>query len=171
MITNYLPKFKMLEVNNLAGLRIGHMLAQTPAADDITVKQVGDVKFIENGLIVGLGAENKIQNYDKTKHAQMFVHYTEELNTLLPGAEYFAVPVEEDGTYPRCIALYIGDAFTTNNYTGTYEGAKYAKVAATGVLELQAAADADSAFIAIPGTLPNGEEGVEFILYRIPAAA
>lgn len=170
MITNYLPKFKVFEVNNLTGLRSGHMLAQTKADAAIATKTVGDYEFIENGIIVGLSATNTVENFDATKHSQMFVHYTEELNTVLPDLEYFAVPVEEEGTYPRCIALYVGDTFTTNNYTGTYEGAKYAKVT-NGVLELQAAADADSAFIATPTTMPNGAQGVEFTYYRFPAAA
>ena len=169
MITNYLPKFKVFEVNNLTGLRSGHMLAQTPADAAITTKSVGDYKFIENGLIVGLSATNTVENFDKTKHCQMFVHYTEELNTVLPDLEYFAVPVEEEGTYPRCIALYVGDTFTTNNYTGTLTGAKYAKVV-NGVLELQTAADADSAFIVAATTMPNGSEGAEFTFYRMPEA-
>lgn len=169
MITNYLPKFKVFEVNNLTGLRNGHMLAQTPADAAIAVKTVGDYDFIENGIIVGLSATNTVENFDKTKHCQMFVHYTEELNTILPDLEYFAVPVEEDGTYPRCIALYIGDTFTTNNYSGELGTAKYAKVV-NGILTMQTAADVDSAFIVTKTTMPNGEDGAEFMLYRMPTA-
>lgn len=171
MITNYLPKFKVFEVNSLTGLRSGHMLSQIPADSAITTKTVGDYKFIENGLIVGLSATGTVENFDKSKHGQVFVHYTEELNTFLSDLEYFAVEVEDGVAYPRCIGLYVGDSFTTNNYTGTYEGAKYAKVGANGVLELQASADADSMFLAVPTTMPNGSEGVEFTFYRMPTVA
>lgn len=171
MITNYLPKFKVFEVNNLTGLRSGHMLSQIPADAAITTKTVGEAKFIENGLIVGLSATRTVENFDKTKHGQVFVHFTEELNTVFSNLEYFAVEVEDNVAYPRCIALYIGDSFTTNNYTGTYEGAKYAKVGSTGVLELQASADADSMFLAVPTTMPNGEQGVEFTFYRMATNA
>lgn len=162
MITKYLPKFKVFEVNNLTGLRNGHMLSQIPADGSITTKTVGNAAFIENGLIVGLGKDGTVVNYSATDCAQIFVHYTEELNTFLSDLEYFAVPVEDSVAYPRCIALYVGDSFTTNNYTGTLAGAKAAKVGTDGVLVLQTEADADSLFLVAEGTLPNGEEAAEF---------
>lgn len=165
MITSFLPTFKVFEVNNLTGLRNGHILAQMKAdVSKIAKKAAGDGEWVENGIIVGLDADGTISNYDATKHAQPFVHYTEELLTFLPELRLFACPIEDGVVYPRCIGLYIGDTFTTNNYTGTYEGAKYAKVT-NGVLELQAAATADSIFKATPTTMPDGEEGVEFQYY------
>lgn len=171
MFAKYLPKFHYMEVNNLTGLRSGHLLSQIPADEAITTVEVSGDKFIENGLIVGLSENGTVENYDATKHPQMFVHFTEELNTLIDELARFAVPVPDgEKAYPRCVALYVGDTFTTNNYTGTYEGAKYAKVAATGQLELQSAADNDTAFLAVPTTMPNGDEGVEFTLYRLPTA-
>ena len=134
MITSFLPTFKVFEVNNLTGLRNGHILAQMKAdVSKIAKKAAGDGEWIENSIIVGLDADGTISNYDAAKH-------------------------------PRCIGLYIGDTFTTNNYTGEYEGAKYAKVV-NGVLELQAEATADSIFKATPTTMPDGEEGVEFQYY------
>ena len=51
MITKYLPKFKVVEVNNLTGLRNGHMLSQF-AADESLATTVNGNKFIENGVIV-----------------------------------------------------------------------------------------------------------------------
>ena len=171
MITNYLPTFKVVEVNNLVGLRSGHMLAQQKAAADIATKSYGEYKFIENGIICGLNADGTIGNYDVAKHgAAMFLHYTEELNTYIDELKYFAVPVEEGVAYPRCIALYVGDSFTTNNYAGTEEGAKFAKVVG-GVLTLQAAADKDSAFIVVESSLPTGEKAYEFTFYRVPSVA
>lgn len=170
MITKYLPKFKSMEVNNLTGLRSGHMLSQFKANSSIAKKAVGDVNFIENGILVGLDSDGTINNFDKTKHGVMFVHYTEELNTVLDELQYFAVEIEDGVAYPRCIALYVGDTFTTDNYTGTYEGAKFAKVT-NGVLDLQTAADADTAFIVGLTTMPNGSKAVEATFYRMPTQA
>ena len=52
----------------------------------------------------------------KKKHALPFVIFNEELNTLFDGLKYYAQEVETE-TYPRAIALYAGDVFTTNNYS------------------------------------------------------
>lgn len=169
MFTNYLPTFKYMEVNNLTGLRSGHVLAQSKANASIKKVTVGSHKFIENGILVGLDADGTINNYDKSKHPVMFVHFTEELNTVIDELDKFAVEADGDA-YPRCIALYVGDSYTTNNYSGDLEGAKFAKVV-DGVATLQTAADADTAFIAVPSTLPNGDEAVELTLYRLPTTA
>lgn len=166
MFTSFLPTFKVFEVNNLVGLRNGHILAQMRAdVANIAKVTAGNTDWVENGIIVGLDADGTISNYDPTKHEQPFVHYTEELLSVLPELRLFACPVEDGVVYPRCIALYVGDTFTTNNYTGTYEGAKYAKVV-NGVLALQEEADSNTMFMATPTTMPNGEEGVEFQYYR-----
>ena len=69
---------------------------------------------------------------------------------------------ENDVTYPRVLPLYVGDSFTTNNYTGTEEGAVAAKVV-NGVLTLQAAADADTLFVAKLATLPAGQKAYHFV--------
>ena len=172
MIRGFLPTFKVFEVNNLTGLRNGHILAQMKAdVANIAKVSAGNGEWVENGIIVGLDAAGTISNYDPAKHEQPFVHYTEEILSIFPELRLFACPIEKEdeddaGTvYPRCIALYVGDTFTTNNYTGTYATAKFAKVT-NGVLELQTAADTDTMFMATPTTMPNGEEGVEFQYYR-----
>lgn len=172
MIRGFLPTFKVFEVNNLTGLRNGHMLAQMKAdVKNIAKVTAGNSEWVENGIIVGLDAAGTISNYDPAKHEQPFVHYTEEILPVFSELRLFACEIEKEdeedaGTvYPRAIALYVGDTFTTNNYTGTYEGAKYAKVVG-GVLTLQTAADANTMFTATPTTMPNGEEGVEFQYYR-----
>lgn len=165
----YRPSFKVLEVNNLAGLRIGHILAQAPAAATIAQKEVYGAKFIENGIIVGLGATGEIENYDKTKHAMPFVHYTEELVTHLVGDDLFAVEVVDgEKAYPRCIGLYVGDTFTTNNVVkGAVDDTAlcYGKVE-NGIINLQAAADGDSMFIVNKTTLATGEVGYECTYYK-----
>lgn len=164
MITRYLPEFKVFEVGSLTGLRAGHMLSQQPAASDIAVKTVnGKYKFIENGIIVGLNSDGTVGNYDKSKHGKAFVHYTEELNTFMDELKYYALPVEEVGnTYPRCVALYTGDAFCTNNVAAEVEGAKFAKVV-NGVLTLETEESADSIFSVKEATLPTGEKAYDFL--------
>ena len=154
MITKFLPEFKVFEVNNLTGLRNGHIVAQMKA--DATI--VGDKEYVENGIIMGLNADGTLSTYDSTKHAVPFVHYTEEILTWLPELKYFAVPVEDGVVYPRGIALYVGDSFTTNNCSGS--GA-YAKVV-NGVLTLQSEAEG-AIFKATASTLPSGEPAYEFL--------
>ena len=167
MITRYLPKFKVFEVGSLTGLRAGHVVSQLPAnVDSIAVKVVDEennVKFIENGIIMGLNADGQLVNWTK---GTMFVHYTEELNTFVDELQYFAVPVEEVGdTYPRGIALYAGDSFCTNNYTYAESvndtNAKYAKVV-NGVLQLQSS-NSGAQFKATKSTLPTGEVAYDFV--------
>jgi hypothetical protein len=152
MITKYLPTFKVVEVNNLTGLRNGHILSQF-VADEALATTVGQNKFIENGVIVSLGKDGKIVPYAE---GTMFVHYTEELNTFIDELQYFAVPVEGD-TYIRCIALYTGDTFTTNNVVkgeGTYGKVVNGKINIVNSAE-------GAAFIVKKSTLPNGEEAYE----------
>lgn len=154
MITKLLPEFKVVEVNNLTGLRNGHVAAQMKADNSI----IGGKDYVENGIIMGLNSDGTLGAYDSTKHAVPFLHYTEEILTVLPELKYFAVPVEDGIVYPRGIALYVGDSFTTNNCSG--EGG-YAKVVG-GVLTLQASAEG-AIFKATASTLPSGEPAYEFL--------
>lgn len=107
--TNLLTKFAVVEVNKLAGLLNGHMIAQMPFAttDD----------YVENGNILYVGSDGVlVDGADATAiKAQPFLHYTEEMPVFMAGNEYFAVEVEDGICYPRAIALYEGDEFTTNN--------------------------------------------------------
>ena len=65
-----------------------------------------------------LGGDLTIGNYDADLHAQPFLVFNEELNTL-NGLKYYAEPVVDGEVYPRSIGLFIGDVFTTNNFDGT----------------------------------------------------
>lgn len=168
----YKPSFKVMEVNNLTGLRVGHVLAQQPAAAGIAKVAFGGDNYIENGIIVGLGKTGEIENYDKAKHAMPFVHYTEEIITYLVGLDSFAVEVPAEGkAYPRCIGLYVGDTFTTNNVVvGEVQAARcYGKVV-NGVINLEAEESNDSMFIVNKTTMPDGKVGYECMYYR-PAVA
>ena len=107
-LTNLLPKFKIVEVNKLAGLLNGHIVAQAPHATA--------ADYLENGQIFYLGAEaDAVLHGDADFKAQPFLHYTEELLPFMNGNEYFAVEVQDGVAYPRLIGLYEGDEFTTNN--------------------------------------------------------
>lgn len=169
MITKYLPEFKVLEPNNLTGLRNGHVLAQMPAAEGLASVTVGTTRFVENGVIACLDAEGKVGNY--VAGHQPFVVYNEELLTVIPGNKYYATPVDEE--YPRGVALYVGDTVTTNNYAlgtaGKLADAKYAKVV-DGIVTLQTAADNATMFIATPSTLADGTPAVELTYYKMANA-
>jgi hypothetical protein len=179
MLYNLFPTFKIVEINNVAALRMGHIIAQTPAYINATEAGVkgqtvkyakhGDYKFVENGLIVGLGKDNKLSNFDVDSHYQPCLVYTEELitanmtNSLNQFANLVDYKDEEGGEYcyVRALPLNIGDTFTTNNYAGS--GSAEATVV-NGVLTLgDAATDYKGPLFAAKLTdLPAGESAVEF---------
>ena len=154
-ILNYLPEFKVVEVNRLTGLTAGHMLSQFKGGEDLTLKAVNGNDFLENGLIVGLNKDLEIDNYDAEAHAQPFLVFNEELNTVISGLKYYAEPVTDGDVYPRAIGLYVGDTFTTNNYAGTT--GDFAAVVG-GVLTL----GTKGIFKAEVATLPTGEAAYKF---------
>lgn len=162
-ILNYLPKFKVVEPNRLTGLVHGHIVAQFPmAADDALVKTVGTpaIKYIENGCIVGLANDGTLVKYGA--QAVPFLVFTEELPTILGGNNRFATEEDADGdVYPRGVALYVGDVFTTDNYAndGDY---KYAKIV-NGVLTLEKTAGENTRFAVEDAILANGDAAKKFI--------
>lgn len=178
MFQKFFPKFKVVEINDAPALRNGHMLAQSPAYaanvsggsyPAVASKTVGDYKFIENGIIVGLGASGIIENFNPEAHAIPFLHFTEELIAgPLDGLDQFAIPTEAGKpAYPRCLALYVGTTFTTNNYTGdfTSNGLTYADVV-NGVLKLGSDV---GPFAVKESTMPDGSVGAEFTYIGYPA--
>lgn len=163
-ILKYLPTFKIVEVNRSTGLVSGHVIAQFPlAADSSLIKNVQeDVNVLENGAIVELKDDLTVDGVNGAS-AQPFLVFTEELNTFMDGLKYFADAADAQGEiYPRGIALYVGDVFTTDNYTGELSGAKFAKVV-NGVLTLQTIADNDTLFAVEESTLPLGDDAGRFI--------
>lgn len=164
-ILNFLPEFKIVEVNRSTGLVAGHVLAQFPLADDADLKVThGGVDYLENGFIVGLGSDLELAPFDPTAHANPLLIFTEELNTFFDGLKWYATVEDEDDNriYPRAIGLFVGDAFTTNNYAGTYTNQAFASVV-DGVLTLQATANAATRFAVEESTLPTGELGLRFV--------
>lgn len=170
-ITKYLPNFKSVEMNRSTGLVTGHVLSQYPAALDITRKTVGDTDFVENGLIVGLNNDLTIGNFDKTKHNEAFIVFTEELNTFLSGLKYFANEEDENGEiYLRAVALKVGDTWTTDNFDGELKGAKFAKVV-DGVITMQTVADDDTLFAVEESTMPLGQDAARVTFLGIKPIA
>ena len=186
-ILNYLPTFKVVEINRSTGLVAGHVLSQfvlDPLSSLIKTVNEGEdneMEFVENGFIIGLNDDLTVDAYDATTHGQPFLLFTEELNRLFPGHKWFATEADADGDiYPRGIGLYVGDVFTTNNFTGelpesapsagdeatvTLATANYAAVV-EGVLVLQATKDQngyDSLFAVEESSLPTGDEAARFV--------
>jgi hypothetical protein len=164
-ILNFLPEFKIVEINRSTGLVAGHVLAQFPLVDGSPLINVkGGVQYLENGFILGLGANLELAAFNPAVHAQPLLVFTEELNTFFDGLKWYATMEDEEDNiiYPRVIGLFVGDAFTTNNYSGTYTTQAFAKVTA-GVLTLQATADGDTLFAVEESTLPTGELALRFV--------
>lgn len=174
-ILNYLPEFKVVEVNRLTGLFSGHILSQQLLdPTSVIINTTNVINVVENGFIVGLAADLQLDAYDATTMAQPFLVFTEEILTFMDSLKYYATEADADGDiYPRAIGLYVGDVFTTNNYNLQLpESAPLAGNAATlteatanfaavinGQLHLQATRDQngfDSLFAIEESTLPDG---------------
>lgn len=165
--TNVLTKYKAVEVNKLAGLLNGHIVAQT------VMKAATPV--VQNGLILFLTKDNELGLINATGASkfQPFLHYTEELLTFAYGNEYFAVTVEDGECYPRAIGLYEGDEFTTNNiknmdFANWDEGEAWATIDTDGALKLVTAYPTASyegpVFKAYKDTLPTGTPAARLVL-------
>lgn len=162
---NQLSKHKIVEVNRLTGLLNGHMVAQAP------YRVVAD--YFDNGAIMFLDdvAELVLGNDAAAQKNQPFLHYTEELLTgPVSGLEYFTVDVVNGVCYPRAIALYEGDQFTTNNIAGTIPaaGVKKFAVLVAGVLTIVDAIPVTAyegpLFVVEKDTLPAGQPAVRLTL-------
>ena len=116
----YLPTFKQIEPENLYGLTMGYVVAQTPAdltsVPTVTINEgtENEVTVIENGILCALDSTGKKVIAATGKERQLFIHFTEELNTIIEGRKYFALEVQDDEAYPRLVALLPGSVWTTN---------------------------------------------------------
>lgn len=176
-----LPVFKVVEVNNAVGIKSGHIIAQAPlrkidylATNATPGTGDGAASFVENGYIFYLDVDGRLKSPIRVnavvKAAQApILHFTEELFTtgLSEELRHFAVEFNDENiAYPRGIVLNVGDAFTTNNFTGTLATATVAVISDLGQFVLYAdMAAAGSAltnyvgplFHVLPSTLPDGE--------------
>lgn len=162
MYERFLPEFKVVEINNSTAHRIGHAISQVPAYKaSVAHKTVGNYDFVENGIIVGLGTDAQLSNYDASKHSQPCLVYNDELITgPIDSLNKYAEEIEAGKpVYLRALPLYLGDSFTTNNFTGNAQDG-FATVDG-GVLKVSAD-KTDAMFLTKKSTLPNGEVAVEF---------
>ena len=180
--------FKVLEVNNIAALRNGHMLSQIVLPKNKFLG--GSATYIENGEIVFLDVDGKLATLNKVgttngtdaitnaadvkPQLQPFIIFNEELMTgPYTDLKYFAEVFDADNVaYPRALALNVGDSFTTNNYVGTYTNAAYATINTDGKLALATALPTTAyrgpLFACVPGYLPDGtSQGVEFTVIAL----
>lgn len=171
---NALTAHKIVEVNNLVGLRSGHIVAQAP------YRQVDAETYLDNGNILFLdtAAELVLADHADAILKQPFLHYTEELmNGPVMGTKYFTVDLDEtlgvDAVcYPRAIALYEGDEFTTSNFETRLtlaSGTKYfGVVGANNIIEIVDAVPVTAyegpLFVAEKDTLAAGDAAVHLTL-------
>ena len=168
-IFDKLKGHSIVEANNLHGLRSGHMLAQE--AFDPTGYTAKENE-LDNGVILALGTNGKLKaaGADET---QYFLHYSEEHIKFLDSAslDMFTVYFDEKNVaYPRAIALYEGDTFTTNNCApaGVLDTLEYGKVYAVtvagGILTIGAEATAATVGpLATLSSLPAGQTAVQIM--------
>lgn len=164
-ILNLFTAHKVVEINLSTGLRTGHMLAQHAYKNDKD-------KFVDNGNFFRMSkaaTDEVVLADDVNAVGPYFLHYTEELETtgLVSALKYFTDEIVDGVCYPRCIALYAGDTFTTDNVIAPVEGAKFATVGANGVLELSAsyptAAYEGPVFQVVACKMPDNEtDGYQF---------
>lgn len=152
----------IVELNQSTGLRTGHLVAQAKFANTENMKE------LDNGYILALNekGELRLAGADETAY---FLHYSEEHIKYLDTAslDMFTVPLKANGkdvdAYPRAIALYEGDVFTTDNFEGEPESGKYYKVKLTdGKLELDGEVDGlYNGPVAVLSSLPAGQTAVQ----------
>ena len=87
----------------------------------------------------------------------------------MSGLKYFAQEYSTE-FYPRAVALYPGDAFTTNNYSVEFASSPaYARVV-DGILTLQDSADDYTMFAVNLSSMPaDGSVAVQFVYLGINA--
>jgi len=168
-VYDLLPKGKVVEVNKSTGLRIGHILAQQSmvvagATPHIHVQ--GDSKFLYNGFIgfqKVTGEVTVVETAAGVTAPQPYLHFTAEKQGGYSNfLSHYMTPYHDSDTdevYPRMIALYPGDVFTTDNFHGTAADGTVTIDPATGQVDFDitigAAGSGELVFRAEVTTLPD----------------
>lgn len=180
-VYNLLPVFKVVEINNSVALRSGHIIAQAPlrkidylATNATPGTGDGAENYVQNGSILYLDVDGRLKSPIRVNAAvkaaqQPILHFTEELFTdgISEELRHFALEFNDENiAYPRGLVLHVGDAFTSNNFTGTLATATVAVIGDQGQFVLYADMAAAGAaltnyvgplFHVVPSTLPDGE--------------
>lgn len=176
MLRDYLPVFHVLEPQMLKGIYAGAIIAQRPVkyttagnVYGVATVTMGDVKFIENGVVMTLDVDGNLVNYATATGGPKMIHFTEELPTVLKAKNTWALKCAEGETYPRGILLQAGDEFVTDNVaTGAAldtNGKGYATVVA-GILTVVATKPEGAEFAVYADTLPDGTDAYHFIVLK-----
>ena len=182
----YYTEHYVLEQNLSVAMKSGHIVAQTP----LQKANFGDGSsdWIDNGYFLAIDIADA--EFKTGIDSVWYIHWTEEIFEDRNLLKDWTVEFDENGyAYPRMVAVYTGDVWTTNNYTGTLATNSVAYVdVATGQLTIVAdkaslPADTGVSGVAYNGplfhvtesTLPDGSTPAgEFFcieMVTIPAAA
>ncbi len=130
-IYDRLPKYHVVEANNLKGLQPGFVMAQTDVAESCTLKEEGANLLANGHLMMAKASSNKVEmdiwsaaaDSNRTNPV-MFLVFTDPLNTLLQSDKYFVNDLDSENA--RFVQLIPGDEWTTDiDYAND---AKYASV-------------------------------------------
>jgi hypothetical protein len=166
-------EFKVVEINNSLALRIGHVVAQQPLAK-ADIEATGKVVpvsvngYLDNGFFFKLNGNTGAVKVpaDGNATGPVYLGYSDPLLDLRENyglLKDFAEQFDDGVLYPRLVALYPGDVFTTNNFAGAAPAAEATAIAyvnfATGVLTVGAlpAEYVGPKFSVTRSTLPDGE--------------
>lgn len=118
-IYDYLPTYHQVEVNSLKGLQPGFVVAQMNVAESATATLAPN-GMMENGLICAITSDGIVEAASDAKN--LFIHYTEPLNTIFDAAKFFAVKIADE--CPRLVQLIPGDEWMSDigGLASTYAG-------------------------------------------------
>lgn len=136
-IYDYLPTYHVVEPNNLKGLQPGFVVAQMEVAESAK-EDLAPKGMMENGCICEITAAGIVRATKDSK--VLFLHFTEPLNTIIPGDKYFAVEVANEN--PRLVQLIPGDEWMSDveGLETTYEG-RIVKMTGEGWYKVSTMAD------------------------------
>lgn len=152
-IYDRLPKYGYIEPNNLKGLQSGFVVAQMPVAESAS-ESLAPEGYMANGTICDISVDGIIAPTASSKN--LFICYTEPLNTMYDADELFAVNVKEE--HPRLVQLIPGDEWTASkelDLSGALSG-RIVKVEKTSGL-----GKSDDWFSC--ETMANGDKGYHYI--------
>ena len=159
-------EFKVVEINNSLALRTGHVVAQQPLALADLKPTVSVNGYLDNGFFFRLDVDGTVQA-PADGVGPVYLGYNDALLDLRENyglLKDFAEAFDDDDLmYPRLVALYPGDVFTTNNFAGTVPAEGDTAVAhvalATGLLTIGALPSqyVGPVFSVKRSTLPDGE--------------
>lgn len=167
-----MPKHKVVEMNLSTGLRIGHIIAQSKF--EKPTAGTNALEYLDNGFLLQFNKKGDLElasrGVDQSYLAPTFLHYSEEHVTFYDNysLDMFTVTYDEEGVaYPRGVALYAGDTFTTNNYGDdlqtSLDGGETIELSVENGVMIAATASSKTIALGKASTLPSGEKAMEVL--------